>query len=83
MTTTRLRVFICIKSNNKGIFKGQILEVYGDMFKMSGYIRSQIKSYKELGANIGDWKEITSGTNITKEELNSAWIKRYLPFINN
>ena len=62
----RLRIFMCVEDYSiKPIYKGQMLEVYGELFKMYGYANSHIKTYEQLGFAFHKWREVT---NIIEED---------------
>ena len=73
----KLRLFICTKGNDRGIFKGQTLEVYGSLFKMTGYFISHIKTYTELHNSKSKWKEIRTLNDLTNEEKENVYVKKY------
>lgn len=77
----RIRIFICTETYGKSSFKGDVLEVYGEIFKYQGYILSPIRNYHQFSLYIHHWKEVRTQNDLTEEEKSGVWIKRFLKYI--
>tara|TARA_R110000822_G_scaffold302649_2_gene426947 strand:+ start:7967 stop:8266 length:300 start_codon:yes stop_codon:yes gene_type:complete len=82
----KLRYFICTsnyKSISTGvyIYRGQILEMFGPLFKLSGTKSCPIVMYKQI--DLKHWKEITYGHNISWVDRLSPWLSEYRKYIHS
>lgn len=80
----KLRYFICtetyhINGNMGFCYSGQMLEVFGSMFKQFGYIKSHIRTYKQL--DLTKWREIRTQADILPHEYDSLSSQQFLKYI--
>lgn len=87
MATLRIRVryFICTKNlktdiTDTYIYRGQILEVLGPLFRLSGTVDCPIIQYSQI--DLKYWKEITYPHNINFVDRLSPWLYDFIPYLD-